>query len=375
MSSDDRLGDAERRDSGFGPSIPMTPETPVLPARSRERLGIRYRRPTSLFTPLSIFLLTLLLLRVFIGILQTPNILEGLLFAFIALLPAFIIGWLVLTRFRDELANGAFLFMQFLIAAIPLIILVIPAELFIAAICAAPVIINVLLHMQDELEDVAAAAAAQDEKKLQEFLAEAVQYVSLPAVIITALLIAYFSAGMVEEIGKWFVSRRFLGLECICGNDDKIVGCRGILASACMAGLGFATTENIGYVMGMSKLAKGTGGTFLAAFLGLFRGVIAVPTHVGTQLYVGIAAAQRHVFLDEVKVSIALFHAILFHGTFDAVAFVVTILVVTETVPVWLGLLVPVVDIFLVTLLLLVCRARYKALLERERVALASEPV
>lgn len=127
--------------------------------------------------------------------------------------------------------------------------------------------------------------------------------------------------------------------------------------------------------MAMSRVASITGSTGLLVFLGLFRGAVALPVHVGTQLYVAVVAAQRYVFLDDVKVSTALFQAILFHGTFDAIAFISTFLVGTKRIPVWVGFLVPVADIIMVSLLLLVCRARYKALLERERVALVSEPV
>lgn len=201
-----RLITGEDRDSRSETSIPMTPETPVLPARLRDRLNIRNRRPSSLITPCSLFLLVLLFLRVLVSVLLTPNILEGFMFAFVALLPTVIVGWFVLTRFRDELVNRPFLLMQFLLAAIPLILIVVPVELLISALSSFPIIIDIVSRMGDKLQDLLAqlqtAGEAGDQQKFveifQDFIKEAMTTVSLPALIMTMLLVAYFSAGMVR---------------------------------------------------------------------------------------------------------------------------------------------------------------------------------
>lgn len=354
-------------------SAPLTAATPVLP-RLRDRLNLRSCRPQSLFNPCSSFLLLLLFLRLLVAILVTPNVLKGLLFAIIAILPTIVAGWLVLKHFRDEIVNRPFLLMQFLIGAIPLVILVIPVELIFAIVSAIPVLLSDANEIDGKQQEFLDVIKGGNEQKIMEFYKTIAESIPLPTMILTLVLVAYLSAGLVEEVGKWLVARRFLSLECVCGNDDKRIGARGILASACMAALGFATTENIAYVMAMAHVQTAGFPVFLI-LMGLFRGVIALPVHIGTQLYVAVSAAHRYVFLDETKVMGALFQAILFHGTFDAIAFVSTLLVGLGRIPMWVGFLVPVIDVVLVSFLLLICRARYKALLERERVASLSEPV
>lgn len=354
-------------------SIPVTLATPILP-RLRDRLNLRSRRPQSLINPCSVFLLILLFLRLLIGVLYTPNVLKGLLFAIIAILPTIVIGWFVLKHFQDEIVNRPFLLMQFLIGAIPLVILVIPVEILFSLVATLPALLSAARAMEGKQQELLDAVEGGNPEKIDEIYKAIVESISLPVVIITALLLAYLAAGLVEETGKWLVARRFLGLECVCGNDDRRIGARGILASACMAALGFATTENIGYVMAMAHVPT-AGFPIGLVLLGLFRGVVAFPVHVGTQLYVAISAAHRYVFLDETEVMGALFQAILFHGTFDAIAFVSTLLVVLGRLPSWVAILVACCDVVLVGFLFLVCRARYKALLERERVATLSEPV
>ncbi|CDF37555.1 unnamed protein product [Chondrus crispus] len=333
------------------------------------------RRTVSFRNPCLLFLVLLFILRLFFAVFTTPDYGVGFLFVLISLLPAAVVGWFILSRFRDEIVGRPFLFLQFLIGAIPLILFIIPLELITTAAALIPIVFAIRGDLEEDLPKIIEAAEGGNSKAVQQLIQQLAQSIPLWAIILSLVLIAYVTAGTVEEVGKWLVARRYIGLECICGQDERKVGCRGIMASACMAALGFATIENIGYVSGMARAAsQNSSAELLFVFLGLFRGLLAFPVHVGTQLYVAITASQRHIFMDDVSVPWALFHAILFHGTFDVLAFLSGALVTLRLWPAWIGLLVPVIDIIMVVLLLLVCRARYKALLERERMAM-SEPV
>lgn len=352
-------------------SVPLTSSASNMNSpRTQDRINFRRPRNTYLCNPCSVLLLFLLFVRLLFAVFNAPNLGVGLLFIFVSLLPAFIVAWFVLTRFRDEIADRSFLLMQFLIGAIPLVLVLVPFEILTTLIAATPIFFSVVDDIKEHAQDIMEAVEKEDFLQVQQIIEKIFQTVPLWTVIITTLLVAYISAGTVEEVGKWLAARRFIGLECICGNDDRRVGCRGIMASACMVALGFATIENIGYVSGMAKASSSTGSVLMFVALGLFRGVVAFPVHVGTQLYVAITAAKKRVFADDVSVFWALVQAILFHGTFDAIAFISMILVGFGSAPAWIGILVPVVDVIMAVLLLLVCRARYKSLLERERMAI-----
>lgn len=190
-------------------------------------------------------------------------------------------------------------------------------------------------------------------------------------VLLFFILTSFLVAGVVEELGKWIIARRYRKIEPERAADDDMVvpniGCRGILASFCMTALGFAATENVFYMLGILQANRGSF-SFGAAGLVLMRRLLAYPVHVGTTFYVGVAAARRHVFGDGISVGLALSVAIILHGVFDGVGFLALILVTLGKVPKWVGGGVPVFDLGLVGLLLLLCRGRYKALLEREKV-------
>lgn len=130
--------------------------------------------------------------------------------------------------------------------------------------------------------------------------------------------------------------------------------------------------ENIGY--SMSELSDLKQQVPLAALLGLARGFIAYALHIATQLYVAVAAARKYLFGDRGSVSIALLHAVIVHGAFDGVAFVVLVLAALKKVPSWILFVVPVFDVAVVVLFGMLVRARYLALLQREHAVQSPAP-
>ncbi len=112
---------------------------------------------------------------------------------------------------------------------------------------------------------------------------------------------SYFVIALVEELGKFVVLRFYAYPKK--SFDEPLDG----IVYAVMVGMGFATIENIGYVMqyGIS-----------VAFLRMF---LSVPAHATFAVLMGyhvgkakFAASNRSLFLF-----LGLFWAIAFHGTFD----------------------------------------------------------
>lgn len=331
----------------------------------------------SLISPCSAFMIVLLLIRVVVGIVFTGQIYFGILFAVLAVLPTAVVGWWVLRAFRDSSVPNSFLVSQFLVGAVPLVFVAFVIEKALTAVSALPVFFFMSEDSREKILQVfGITKGINDDKAATEAMVqifEELEKVPAWAIVLSIFLVAYVCAGMVEEIGKWLCARRFKGPMREAADAGRYAGGRTILVSTAMVALGFATTENIGYMLRMERF-EFSGFPLFVFGLGLLRGLLAFPVHVGAQLHVAVAAAHRHIFKDSTRVSAALLHAILIHGTFDAVAFSFMALITLRKLPPWTGLLVPVVDLFLVVVLMLLVRARYKGLLERERVTLA-EPV
>lgn len=312
-------------------------------------------------------------------ILISPRPLYTLLFVLLALLPAYPIVRFIQTSFQDDAVSRNFLVAQFLLGALPLVIVASNVEWILTFAIGFLVFRNEVSLVETAIENGQGSASFAGGDDLTEQIISALsESIPLWKIIIFFLLIAYVAAGMVEEVGKWIVARRYRKIDAdnaeVDANSGLRVGCRGILATACMGALGFAATENVFYVLGIAQASR-AGFSFGLVGLALFRGILAYPVHVGTQFFVAVSAAQRHVFEDKSSVPFALFIAVLFHGTFDGVALICMVLISLKKVPSWIAVLVPVFDIMLIGLLLLLCRGRYKALLERERVVLMPDPV
>lgn len=345
--------------------IPLEPNTEShAPEPSRDSFF-------ALSWPASIYLIIAIVLLV-VSLVHSPRPFYSSLFVLLAFVPALPVASFIVQKFRDPAVRNSFLTTQFLLGAVPLIFIVGLVELFLSAAFAFLVFRSEISAAREALANLQTinATPAETDKALQQLLT----IIPLWKVILFFLLVAFITAGFVEETGKWLVARRYRKL--LIPEDARAVpiGVRGVLACACAGALGFALTENVAYVLGIAKTTQ-SGVSFALIGIALLRGVLAFPVHVGTQFYVGLSAAESHVLRDRVSVSLALFLAVLFHGTFDAVAFVCMVLIGLKKLPEWVGLFVPVFDLMLIGFLLLLCRGRYKGLLERERVLIASDPV
>eukprot|EP00177_Eucheuma_denticulatum_P006797 GFKZ01012357.1.p1 GENE.GFKZ01012357.1~~GFKZ01012357.1.p1 ORF type:complete len:366 (-),score=25.27 GFKZ01012357.1:391-1488(-) len=361
----------------------MTPtETPRGAAESiLPRTWPQQSKP--IFTFLNATLLFLLSAHIIRRIIASTNIFLGLLFMCLSLAPTFFFGRLILKHFRDPSVPNQFLLQQFLLSALPLIFLIIPLEIILIIVSLLPLTFVYHEKIIGELEGIEEAistneALKDDPDELLKLFTEALQhlfkYIPFWAIAVTLIAVAVLSAGTAEELGKWLVSRRYrtVEYEAVISGMERI-SARGILASACMSGLGFATIENIGYGMNIGSMSASTWlGIVGLAFVALFRGALAFAVHIGTQLYVAVTAAQKHLFQDDGSVPLALLYAILFHGLFDAIAFVTLMGTIAGKIPAWFSLIVPIIDLGLVIGLCLLVRSRYRALLDRERVLIST---
>lgn len=320
-------------------------------------------------SPSTICFLTVGCVLLLAGTASSPRPWYTLLFVSLAILPALPVARFILRNFQDPVIRKPFLLSQFLLGAFPLVILASPVEVISSGLLALAVFSSELGDARDKLESL--QTGEDDPEALLNALKDIVPFWKI---LLYFLLVAFITAGMVEEVGKWLIARRYRILRDLQQEGSPRMGCRGILASACAGALGFAMTENMLYVLGLAR-ATPSGFSFGLVGLALLRGMLAYPVHVGTQFYVGVTAAQRDVLADRVSIGLALLVAVLFHGFFDAVAFTCMVLIGLKHIPEWVGGLVPVFDIVLVGFLLLLCRSRYKALLERERMTIGPEPV
>lgn len=343
------------------------------------------QRSKPVFTFLNTALLFFLCAHIIRRIIASTNLFLGLFFMCVSLAPTFFFGHLILKYFRDPAVPDQFHLQQFLLSALPLIFLVLPLEVVLSVASLLPLIVIYHQRIIGELQGIEEAVSTNEAlldnpdelfKLFTEALQRLFEYIPFWAVAITLIAVAVLSAGTAEELGKWLVSRRYrtIEYEAVISGMQRI-SARGIFASACMSGLGFATIENIGYGMKIGSMSASTWLGFAGlALVALFRGALAFAVHVGTQLYVAVAAAQNHLFHDGGSVDVALLKAILFHGLFDAIAFVTLMGTIAGKVPAWFSLLVPVVDLGLVLALCLLVRSRYRALLNRENMLASMGP-
>lgn len=333
--------------------------------------------PTSsrprLVSPCTAFMIVLFLIRIIVGIVTSDSKLFSLLFAALAILPAVVTAWWVLRAFHDGSLPNSFLLSQYFVGAVPLFIITTILGVIFTVISALPALLLLPKEVLKKLKDL---TSITDEKKGQELMEQVITEVKkLPAwaIVLTIFLLAFLAAGAVEEIGKWLFSRRYKRPLREATDAGRHVGARAILASTAMVSLGFATMENIGYIIGLGSMG-GSLLSFSVVGLALLRGLMSFPLHISTQLHVAVAAGHLHVFNDNTRVSVALFHAIIFHGIFDGVTYSSVALTLLEKTPAWTLLATVGAEVFLVGVLILLVRARYTGLLERERVAM-SDPV
>ncbi len=133
----------------------------------------------------------------------------------------------------------------------------------------------------------------------------------LPIFMLRIFLIAFMVAGLVEE-GFKFLAFRYL----IYNHNEFDEPYDGIMYGV-MISLGFATLENINYLM----LAKFKLGAFGMMNVGIMRAIFAVPAHaffgVIMGYYLGLARFARNPAQEKEHLYRALSFAILAHGLYD----------------------------------------------------------
>lgn len=324
--------------------------------------------------------LLLILISVFIilAVILSPNPFYTLLFVILALVPAFPFARYINKNFRDSAVSRSFLVSQLLIGAIPLLIIVLQIEWILTAIIGYLMFRAEYERVEDAMDNIDIGETQGDDDFTTMLIETMGKTFPVWKIVIFFILTAFFTAGLVEEIGKWVVANRFKRIEPEQPADaDAVVpriGCRGILASFCMTALGFAAAENVGFVLGVAQAYRSKF-SFEAVGVVLLRGILAYPVHIGAQFYIGVSSAQRYVFKDPSRVWLAAVVAVLFHGMFDAVSLISLVLITLKKIPAWTGTIVPVFHFILIGLLLLLCRGRHKALLEREKIVLLQPPV
>ncbi|CAN8075147.1 unnamed protein product [Agarophyton chilense] len=322
------------------------------------------------------------------GVLASSRSIHLISLTLLSILPAVLVGKFVLKKFADEAVTKSFLISQFFLGAFllsPIVVivdsglaLVFGFILFsseIVELCKFPGLLNAIdgpnLFETDITRAFDSTLAVSGEPlgiNPDMIFAYIREHVPLWKMIVYALFSAFIVAGLTDEVAKWMLARRYREVNKRDENLDRYccISCKGILSVACMGALGFATIENYGFVMGLRSSPDSRFGLRLVS-LALFRGFLAFPVHVGAQFYVAVAAAQSYIFREPIGVVKSLSIAALIHGLFDAISLVTLIFVGVLGVPPWVDISVIMLQACLTILLVVVCRVRYKALLQREK--------
>jgi len=147
------------------------------------------------------------------------------------------------------------------------------------------------------------------------------EFLSLPEsapLFIFLFLLAYVSAGGVEESLKYYLTRKVNKLR------PAYKNIRGITLYAVAAALGFSTVENIGYVSSGAAMDP----SFLAVFVNaLGRVLISTPLHLMCGYLMALRLCRREV-LGELSLGRfrLLFPSVFWHGSFDFFLFVIMVL-------------------------------------------------
>lgn len=305
---------------------------------------------------------TILAFFLLLLILWSPNPWYSLLFMVLAILPSLIIGLFIKRYLQDDAVPASFLWTQFFFGAIPLIVIVLIIELIFSVI-----ILSVLLNK--EFQELSKFLDSSEEISDEDLINKVKAIVPLYKFILIVLIMAFVVAALVEEAAKWILARRYQRVDLLSDNqsNNRHVSVRGIIAVASAGALGLATVENVAYVLGLSSAVTKTVFPFRRIGLTLLRDVLAFPVHVCNTSYIALAAAQRKLFGGGPSVYIAFLVAVAFHGTFDAVSLVSAGLIAYDKLPNWFEAIVVIIQIALVIALVVLCRTRFKSLLERER--------
>lgn len=143
---------------------------------------------------------------------------------------------------------------------------------------------------------------------------EFLNYPESPQLFLFLFLLAFVSAGIVEESLKYYLTNS------IRKQRPAYRRLRGFLLYACAAALGFSTVENIGYVLGGAHSDY----TFLGIALNaLGRTCISTPLHVMTGYLIGLQVIRRDLLHEPLNLTQVMGWSVAFHGAFDFGLFVI----------------------------------------------------
>lgn len=284
----------------------------------------------------------------------------------LAILPAGFIAKIIARQLHDDAVPNSFLFTQFILGSIVLSLGVLALEFTLTLVLIAIFFRKEAVALSNSLSDSTSNPSITPEQATAQLI-ELLKQIPIWKMIIAVLFVSLVIAALCEEASKWMLARRYRRVNHISDNvaNERRISVRGILAVASTGALGFAAVENLGFVLGLATPKKGSFPFQLVA-LSLLRASLAFPLHIGAQFYIALAAAQRHLLGDGPSVFASFFIAITFHGLFDAVALAALLLVTAKVIPQWAAYFVTAVQAVFVLLLMMLCRSRYKALIERE---------
>lgn len=303
-----------------------------------------------------------------------------LLVAILTLIIIFLIARFIVQDLYDPAVTSTYLISQFFIGAVPLSIIAVVCELIVLAVLFFTIFSDNLSLILDairgripapstRLSSLQLVTVSRQNVEGQLIPVPLLKMLPLWKTIVFSVLISFFVAGTVQELAKWFIARRYrkINLDPVNAELGTQIGSNGILSISCMGALGFATSENLTYVLALSQTDISQRFPLRILLFSLLRTFLALPLHVALQFYIGLAATQNYLFEEGRSVSAALYLAIFIHGAFDAIAIVLVLLTSIEVLPDVLDYFIPGFQFFVVLLVLILCQARYRALFARER--------
>jgi len=114
---------------------------------------------------------------------------------------------------------------------------------------------------------------------------------------------AYFIAGTLEELLKYIAVVRLL-------YHPSIVDPRALVIYGCCAAAGFATAENISYVLSTGSIATG-----------ISRAILSVPLHCSTGIFIGCMLAERRFNNKKYSWVAIVLPCVVLHGTYNLILY------------------------------------------------------
>lgn len=226
-----------------------------------------------------------------------------------------VIWYLAIQRLlQDRALSKSFLIQQVFIGAVPAYILSLLAEVVLAVLLFLALFFPNIMQIAKKAASMGNGQPLTQEQQ-EQLTAAASKMIPLWKFLLGGIIAAFLVAGLVEEIAKYLMTRRYRKLSSI--------DVPGVLAVASAGALGLAGTEQFFYSLRMAA----RGNTWIGFLVSLYRAVFAFPLHIGTAFYIGIAVAKKEIQNMDTSIPLAITVAVLFHGAFDAVEMTAAFLV------------------------------------------------